>query len=606
MKDLIELILDFEKKVFHLLRDMFTSPQLVVDSLRSKDNRYASPFKFYSLVTSLWIIVFQLGSNTLDLLDEDFILPERLNQFFKSQNEFGLMIFPLVGFVEFVLPIAALNYVVFRKSGHSFRESLALGTYLAGTILLYQIPVLLITQLILFNVFGIFSGFFNNIIHIVLPILIYGYISMKSHTGRKWLVFTKSVFVLLTVCTLSILFISSTAAHEAIHRLVFFWRYDRATPTATLPSDIVTYHFKQMSEEEEPIYSIQNSVVEKHVSMTAVSDRPILKTFINGDSTTIVFDSLFTDNNFSVILLDEKVFLLRQHWAGNDIFAYGIDDKGKLNSWNHYSNFVRRFSKFLSADGELVFSGFDLVNEIPILGRSRDLQPPLEIWPLKPLKGMFIDAISQKEDSEEYHLLVSGQTKQGRLKEVRWLSAVIADSATIPVRSLTLYKNEYSPTKNYQGRFLHNSKMIRVSDTTSIIAFQVMNDSTFATSINLIDIRSADLIWSRNSTFPADMCFFDEIVCLGTRIYLFGRTASVFEPRLLDEFKEGAYMQVFDVLTGELLSSHSLPFNSYDSRRPDGAGFPLSFYLNSTSVYHDDAFIYWSIAGQHFYKIRVD
>src|SRR5262245_42805434 len=96
MGDILDLFLDFERKLLALLRDMVIRPAAVIESVQAKDKKYLGAFKFYSLVFSLWLVLLRLTNSWLRFYGEDWTLPQRLYEYSQSQVEFTFFMAPFI------------------------------------------------------------------------------------------------------------------------------------------------------------------------------------------------------------------------------------------------------------------------------------------------------------------------------------------------------------------------------------------------------------------------------------------------------------------------------------------------------------------------------
>lgn len=95
MGELLDLLLDFERKLLLLIRDLALRPQKISQAIVAKDKSYLGAFKFYTIATSAWIIFFQLGNRYFDFFSSDFVLPERLRKISTVRTRFCLFNCPV-------------------------------------------------------------------------------------------------------------------------------------------------------------------------------------------------------------------------------------------------------------------------------------------------------------------------------------------------------------------------------------------------------------------------------------------------------------------------------------------------------------------------------
>jgi hypothetical protein len=201
------------------------------------------------------------------------------------------------------------------------------------------------------------------------------------------------------------------------------------------------------------------------------------------------------------------------------------------------------------------------------------------------------------------NLLVS-RVEQDRLKEIRWIQGTLVNNTFAKNGELTIYKNEFAPTRDFYFTPLHRNNLNVINDSTAIVSFQVMTDSSFALSLTNINTRENIINWSSLYTIPADFSFNDQVVADDHTIYGLGRALSLFRSGLTTTNYQLPYVIKIDLKTGVKKTLEFFPFDD-----PDGISNAEDIYRYWPSVYQDQKNIYWSIGGEnesnriHFYTI---
>ena len=183
MGELLDLILDFERKLHGLVRDLFINPKRVADSIVAKDKVYLSAFKFYTFSMSIWIILFQVGNPYFDFFPQNYVLPHRLASYMESQQNFIFLVAPFAGLIEFFLPVSVLNWLMFKKRPFTWINHFTIGLYIGGILLLYEFFAVIIVYMLEDVMFGMFE-FVSIMLMMVIPALYFGYVYARIF-GRR-------------------------------------------------------------------------------------------------------------------------------------------------------------------------------------------------------------------------------------------------------------------------------------------------------------------------------------------------------------------------------------------------------------------------------------
>lgn len=625
MGDLLDLFLDFERKLLALIKDLALHPKKVADSIVAKDKHYLGAFKFYTLATSAWLIFFQFGNRYFDFFSDDFVLPERLTKYLHSEQDFAFLIAPFAGLAEFFIPFAFINWLLFRKRELSWLNHITLNIYLAGFLLVYVLPWFLILYVI-----GTFTRFDGEVINylaylftMIAPVVYYCWVHMKVFGVKKIVSFSKPFITVIAISYLSISLLLNEPFHELIHRKIFFSKYNQFTLEPTADTLSYSYTFSDTLFDETsthnrfPANVVKGVTSHVNTSILANYDRNTMQYLYSLIITTpeitrniplpqqVVNEEQF----FSINEIDSgsQFIVLQNNWLtafSDALRLIKVDQKGVPSNPKIFTDHLSVLSKIIEVDSSLVFSGILRASKEPVLGKLNPaLDATQEVYTFHNQKNYYIDFLSPTSSSA-FELLMS-HDDGGKLKEIIWMQGSLTAKGFKKTAEIGLYKNEFSPTKNFFAGFLHNSKLAYLNDTTSVAAFQIMTDSSFAISLSRINTRQMKVEWNSIFSIPADFAFNDELLADSTSVYLLGRAAAIFHPGLSLYYYQLPYVQKVNIQTSISEGIHFLPMNK--SWTGYYLSIPENIYTVSSSAYQDDQYIYWWIAcngGSHYYKIK--
>jgi len=620
MGELLDLILDFERKLLLLIKDLVVQPKKVADSIVNKDKIYLGAFKFYTLATSAWIIFFQLGNKYFDFFREEFVLPERLINYLQSEQNFAFLVAPFAGLAEFFIPFAIINWLLFRKRELSWINHITLNIYIAGFLLIYALPWFLI--LFVLSSISLDGGLINIIAYlsvIITPILYYSWVYMKIFGPKRFFSFAKPLCTVLAICYLSISFFLNKPFHEFIHRKLLFSKYNQFSP-APDEALLSSYTIIDSLVHETPE---KNFFAADLVHSTTLNTNALVLTEYDRNSMTYTY-SLYLNSKgatrrvvlHSTSFNQAQFFSISQPDTSNLFFVLQnnlmavysdtlkvitIDQSGIISKPAIFTDHLNVSSNIVKIDSLYIFSGMLRMNKEPVVGKINLLSGTTEnVYTFHGMQNFFIDNLSTNRLTD-VQVLMSHDDK-GKLREVRWIHGNITNDGFKQRSEISLYKNEFSPTINFYNGFLHRSKLTNLNDSISIAAFQIMTDSSFATSITKINTLQKKSEWSTILTVPVDFSYNDELLADSLNIYLLGRGASVFQKGLTLNYHQLPYILKVNKQTGQ---SEGVRFLEME-REWTGYYLPNleSIYTMTSSVYQDPQYIYWLLGGRHYYKIN--
>jgi hypothetical protein len=614
MGELFDLILDFERKLVLLIRDLIVSPARIGESIIRKDKKYLGAFKFYSFITSIWILFFQFGNQYFDFFSDSFVLPDRLASFLRSEEDFAFLIAPFVVLIEFFLPFAILNYFLFRKKKLSVLQHITLNTYLGAILLLYALPVFLALWLL-----ATYGGIDLTFPFLVLvPLLYYGYVHVRIFDGKKVFSFVKSVLTLAVISYVSVSLFLMRPFHELLHRKILYSKFSRFELKGDAPPGLYTYDYRDsvfFDEDDMNIFMNEgpnNKCRDRHA---------FIKSYFHKNNFQYSY-TLLTKNRFdslSVVLEKDVPVLLffnihqvdpaticivqnRHPYLYRDTTQlYMIKNNGNTIVRKSYTDQLCLRSRIIRADSTLLFTGIQVKTNLPVIGELNEADGSIvSFQTLENKAGFVIDDIETGSDNSLNIILSSTVGK--KLKEVQWVKGEFSAGRFYQQAELSIYKNYFNPTENFHLDFLHKGRVEVVNDSTVIAAFQVMTDSSFATNVTKINTRGRSIIWNSIVTAPGDISYYDHIMVDSTSIYILGRMASVFNKSFSADYHQLPYLQKVDIEDGQPAQAISFALN--EDSRSYILEYIESIYNRRSTAYQDRDNIYWDVDGDHHYTIR--
>lgn len=628
MGDLLDLFLDFERKLLALIKDLALHPKKVADSIVTRDKFYLGAFKFYTLATSVWLIFFQFGNRYFDFFNDAYVLPERLTKYLQSEQDFAFLIAPFAGLAEFFIPFAFVNWLLFRKRELSWLNHITLNIYLAGFLLVYALPWFLILYVLDKSSFDRDAlNYLAYLSVIISPVLYYCWVHMKVFGVKKVVSFIKPFITVIAISYLSISLLLNEPFHELIHRKIFYSKYNQFALEPTADTLSYSYSFSDTLFGETPTHNrfpanlVRGVTSHANTSILANYDRSTMQYLYSLIITTpeitkkiSLHQQGLTDLQFfSINQIDSgSQFIVLRNNMFIDMFSVfsmfrdtlrliKVDRKGVPSCAKIFTDHLNALSKIIEVDSTLVFSGILRASKEPVLGKlTHSLDATQEVYTFQNQKNYHIDFLSPAS-SPAFQGLMS-HDDGGKLKEIIWMQGSFTAAGFKKTGEMSLYKNEFSPTKNFFGGFLHKSKLAYLNDTTSVAAFQIMTDSSFSISLSRINNKKMKVDWNSILSIPADFAFNDELLADSTSVYLLGRAAAVFHSGLSQYNYQLPYVLKVNIQTGMSEGIRFLPM------KKSWTGYYLAsledMYVISSSAYQDEQYIYWCIEGRHYYKIK--
>lgn len=544
-----------------------------------------------------------------------------LEKFLQSEQDFAFLIAPFAGLVEFFIPFALVNWFLFRKREFTGLNHITLNIYIAGFLLIYSLPFFLLLYVL--GTFTSIDGDYVNlaayITVIIVPLLYYCWVYVKVFEKKRFLSFAKPFTTIVVISYLSISFFLNEPFHEFLHRKLFYSKHIQFNIQPSPDATLATYTLADTLVRETSAFNFFSA---NQVRITTISGNAFVRSRYSRNQQDYTYNLVFTTPDstksysisktrfnypqfFSVYQLKS---LNRFYVLYND-FMTVFSDTVKLVSLNlgessfqenRFTDHLSVLSIFTEVDDQLVFSGIQRGTKVPLLGiLNADASSVVTEYLFPARKDFIIDALSAPTGSNLQWIL--SHDHNGKLKEVVWMSGVVSPTEITATNEISLYKNEFSPTKDFYNGLLHNSKLATVTDSTSIVGFQIMTDSSFALSITKINTLQKKIDWNNIVTIPSDLAYNDELVADANGIYLLGRAASVFKRGLSMQYHQQPYVAKLNLTSGMLEKIYFLEIEK------GYTGYFLPnlelIYSVASSVCQDKQYIYWSLNGRHNYKI---
>ncbi len=605
MGDILDLFLDFERKLLALLRDMFVRPLDVIVSIQAKDKKYLGSFKFYSLVFSLWLVLIRLTNSWLVFYRDEWMLPKRLHDFAQSQIEFSFFIAPFLGLVEFFLPIGLLNFFFFRRSGYSMVTHLSFATAIGGVIMLYYLPIIYVINLLTASSWSQTAILLTGLPLLGLPAIFTTYIYVRVFSQRKWLSAFKGIVVVGGSTAFTVLLLSSFPVDDFLHKNIFYRKYARFELTSNVPRSKWNEKFSPI--QEDPLFFQSQTSKRSHpfVGQVIDGDSIFFSLVIEGRSDTIERPIVtgayfgkyarFITTDLDSFILVSKTDLIFDGAAG---MAWLFDHKANLLGHNNNIPNINPHSIATAKGKQLYITGVDFQSKVPLIGTTTDIRSGVTWTPFPNLENFLVDKMSEPDSTGSFQAVIH-HTANNRLREIRWL-VCRPDSGIVHVnKELTLYKNDFSPTENGRFDFFHRSELLQVDDQTSIVTFQVMTDSSFTLDVTRIDVPSGKQVWNKTHTVDADMAFFQHAFYHDGRIIALGTATSLFQKGIMTSISRYPFMMEIDATTGNRRNTWFLP--------QEEELFDLEYYYKlSSGAYISDGQLLWNADSQKAYIISID
>lgn len=517
MDDLLDILLDFERRIVGLIRVSILSPRKILDDIKQGGSTFISPFRLYSLVTTLAIASLVLGHyldhTRLWSSGEDLIMPPYWNEYLESLLDFSLLVAPVYAFLITIIVITILSAVLFVKQNARLFHHLKFHTYLIGVILFYlallntvtMIPYLFVGPDEIGTIFGTI-GYLIIALFLVPPFVFYlrGFL---AYSGPRGWVTAKAILV-MTVTTYSTITIVGRSDIELLHERIFYKKpqvpesqyvsFDRDTKTYVKEEYTVESTNIRM-EDDRYIFFTDNwwsdtSEWLVHYQVMDINDSILIRNLVP-----------YPYAQYQGYVDDSTVFLSYDDEMGTSEIANFSDTIAIQASTRHavFRKYERALwftavsedsTHFLFYDGELK----DSINAGPIA----------------------VDDFLVINDT--LHIL-SHEATDNRLQKI-YVQSMDLDGNPIKQRILFDYDQSTIPEKTplyLYDYFIHRPQLHKWNDGV-VVGYQLMTHYAFEYNIRYFS-SSLDLQWEVEIEFPDQLTVFEEFTINKSDLYLLSK-----------------------------------------------------------------------------------
>lgn len=600
MDEIIDLIIDFEKRFVNLFKHLWTNPKAVVDSVVTKDKKYLSSFKFYSLIFSIWIVLIQLTNNWFEVFIQNPILPQIFVEFQQSYQSFVFFVAPFTFLIAWIIPFGILNFFLNRKPKRSLLTHVKLATIKGGMVLLIILPQIAIIAIwatyfeISYENFGIYL---TQLLLIATPTGFILHFAWRTYQPKLWASLkTLVISIFITALAFKIIFDSEIQSY-VFKNIVYsnFIKYDLQNnqPSFVTVQSITDEKINEKintlpgkSANLRIVYKINlktdsvNFFLERSTSIDSklfpISSTPLY----NQNSNPRWFGEELNDSSLLVSNSCRCQNVVNLTWLVNPKSESVVGVTQKLPTLPS-----SRF--WLNKKNALLFSGVS--NEVPLIGRVDISKNEYNVLCLFENKKKYqIDNWLIEENGDSFSLeMTLFKNQSERLEDIDYLTGEIINGEFKKRHELKLFQNTVSPNYNFYGIALHNLNLLKPDSVSSLISYQVMTDSAFKIFVHNIDVVHGEEKWQHTFSIPADFAVYKHAFVDSGRLILLGQAATFFSRSQLSNSIHN-FILTIDLFTGQMTSlvffrptSHTL----YDLE---------DLYLQGPA-YQDDNFIYWDM-----------
>lgn len=596
MDALISLFTDFEKKFLALLGDLLFKPKAVLSEVMKKEKKYAAPFRIYSYVVSLCILLILILNFTGDGLFEleNKRIPLFWENYIKSRNDFIMTMIPILGFIEVILIFSVLTFIFFRKPSASLWHHLKYNTYVISLIGIYY--VLAAASL---NVAGHYYNVANDVwimrgILVIIPSLLF-LNTFRAFQNRWYWIMLKGIPVILVGVLIMVRIFFIGNFNERLHSFMVYWKYNKheVNPTQRSSSISLTadnWHFKDLIVESRDAFS--------GIALASLDTAVLMRSNLMGEIEFSQKIPLSGDNfNSSKYIAAAEIphagkpnylFFMESSAANQkdpavDIYHLSNNRTTLLGSLDSLSsNSICRVRR-----DKIYFSFYHEKTRLPafmdmdtLLGRKHiSFLNGMEKWVIG---DFYLDGVG-----DSALILAHHENEKRSLSQVALVKAVLTDSGTQILDKSVLYDNPYSDRSNHRIGSLSKTKISRErllegSDSGTFIAsYRIFTDKSFAMKITSFDRANLHQRWSRDINLPYDLVFFDDMVVKDHSIIVAGRAYQVITGNFLEKPYYRPFIIKLDEHTGETIDFGVLE-QSYSVEN-----FEASLITNPSKVFFD-------------------
>jgi hypothetical protein len=597
MDDIIGLFTDFEKKFLALIRDLIGRPKAVLSEAMKREKRYAAPFRIYSYVVSLSVLLVVILNYTGAgfFVTENRHMPLFWENYEKSKNDFILTMVPILGFIEVILIFSVFTYIFFRKPAASLFHHIKFNTYVISIIALYYVIVLATFNVVQYyypieNVWVLRSTF------LIIPGLVF-LNSFRAFQNKWYWIFAKGVPIIAASGFIMVKIFFAGNFNERLHAFALYWKYNKnevkATQTsASIPLSTDGLHFQDL------IVDSFNSF--SGIARTTLDSAILLKSNLLGEieftrkislpKSNGTFGNYLGAAEIPMSGKNDYLFFMEKQSDGTftdhpvDIYHLSSKNTTLLGSINAFTaNTTCRYK-----NDQIFFSLYNGAQKTPYLMSMDTIGQHKRAHFLEGMENWVIGDFQFDESGDSVLILAHHENERQSLSQVALVKAVLTDSSFRMQGKTLLYDNPYSDRINHRTSDLSKSKISKEklfvgSDSgTFIVSYRIFTDKSFALRLSLLEEKTLDQKWSRDINLPYDLVYFDDVVVKDHAVVIAGRAYQL----ITNGFLETPYYRPFVIKLDES-SGENTDFAILEQHYPV-ENFESSLISNPSKVFYED------------------
>jgi hypothetical protein len=597
MDDIIGLFTDFEKKFLALIRDLIGRPKAVLSEVMKREKRYAAPFRIYSYVVSLSVLLVVILNYTGAgfFVTENRHMPLFWENYEKSKNDFILTMVPILGFIEVILIFSIFTWIFFRRPAASLFHHVKFNTYVISVIAVYYV-----IALAAFNVVQYYYPMENpwifRTVFLVIPAL--GFLnSFRAFQNAWYWILLKGVPIIAASSFIMVKIFFAGDFNERLHALAMYWKYNKnevkATQTsASIPLSMEGLHFQDL------IVDSFNSF--SGIARTALDSAILLKSNLLGEVefTRKIFlpQQRGTSGNYlgaaeiPVSGKSDYLFFLEKQSDGTftdhpvDIYHLSSRNTTHLGSINAFTaNTTCRYK-----NDQIFFSLYNESQKTPYLMSMDTIGQHKRAHFLQGMESWIIGDFQFDETGDSVLILAHHENEKQSLSQVSLVKAVLTDSSFQTTGRALLYDNPYSDRINHRIGDLSKSKIskeklfVGTDSGTFVASYRIFTDKSFALKVSLHEEKTLNQKWSRDLNLPYDLVFFDDVVVKDHAVVIAGRAYQL----ITNGFLETPYYRPFVIKLDET-TGETTDFAILEQHYPV-ENLEASLIFNPSKVFYED------------------
>jgi hypothetical protein len=565
MDDIIGLFTDFEKKFLALIRDLIGRPKAVLAEVMKREKRYAAPFRIYSYVVSLSVLLVVILNYTGAGLfsTENRHMPLFWENYEKSKNDFILTMIPILGFVEVILIFSIFTYIFFRKPSASLFQHVKFNTYVISVVAVYYVITLAAFN-VLQHYYPLENPWILRTAFLIVPALVF-LNSFRAFQNSWYWILLKGIPIIAVSAFVMVKIFFAGNFNERLHAFAMYWKYNKNEVKATQASASIPLSTDGLQFQDLIVDSFNSF---SGIARTALDSAILLKSNLLGEiefTRKIFLPQTKGSGNYvgaaeiPVQGKDDYLFFLEKQSDGSftdhpvDIYHLSRNQTTLLGSINAFTaNTTCRFK-----DNHIYFSLYNQGQRTPYLMSMDTIGHDKRAHFLQGMENWVIGDFQFDQSGDSVLILAHHENEKQSLSQVALLKAVITDSSFQTLSRTLLYDNPYSDRINHRTGDLSKSKISKEklfvgSDSGTFVAsYRIFTDKSFALKVTLLEEKTLNQRWSRDINLPYDLVYFDDVVVKDHAVIIAGRAYQLIPNSFLEMPYYRQFVIKLDERTGE-------------------------------------------------------